>query len=104
MCTGIFESRCQTQYMSVCALMSVSLYCPAVCMCDSESSDHIQYSDRGFLFPLPSVSYTGCDCERRPAGLASCTCKHDIMNEGREGLARGRSERRGSLVLYQLLS
>lgn len=104
MYTGIFESRCQTQYMSVCALMSVSLYCPAVCVCVTVRAVTIfSIVTEAFcsLFPL---CHTGCDCERRPAGLASCTCKHDIMNEGRERLARGRSERRGSLVLYQLLS
>lgn len=77
LCAGISESR--QNY--ICVFMSVPSYCPVVCVCDGESRDHIQYSDRGFLFSLPSVSHTGRDCERRPAALASCTCKHDIRNE-----------------------
>lgn len=79
LCAGIFESR--HPYMCVCINVSVSVLSSCVCVCDGVSSDHIQYSDRGFLFSLPSVSHTGCDCERRPAALASCTCKHDIRNE-----------------------
>lgn len=78
----------------MCINVSASVLSSCVCVCDGESRDHIQYSDRGFLFSLPSVSHTGRDCERRPAALASCTCKHDIRNEREREVSQGKEEKR----------
>ncbi len=88
MCVYMYLWIKASVYVCVCINVSVSVLSSCVCMCDSESSGHIQYSDRAFcaLFPL-------CHTLDVIVRAACRTCQLHFqtwhMNEGRERLKQG---------------